>query len=135
MRAASLLSRIRQPELAAKLRTATDREIRESVLQHLRMMCTTRQGTMLTAPDFGVCDVSEMVHSFPDAIAMMARSIRHTIQTYEPRLANVQVRHVPTETIELLVRYEVTATLVSGGSKTPVKFETSLDATRKISIR
>jgi type VI secretion system protein len=135
MRGPSLLARIQQPELAAKLRTATDREIRESVLHHLRMMCTTRQGTMLTAPDYGVCDVSEMVHAFPDAIAMMARSIRHTIQTYEPRLTNVQVRHIPSEQIELLVRYEVTATLVTNGSKTPVKFETSLDATRKFSIR
>jgi len=131
----SLLARIRHPELAGARRAISDREIRDAVLDHLRMMCTTRQGTMLTCPDYGICDVSEMVHSFPDAIAMMARSIRHTIQTYEPRLTNVQIRHVPSESADLTLRYEITAQIAVQGSKTPVKFETTLDPSRKLTIR
>ena len=135
MRGPSLLARIRNPELATVRRSATDREIRDSILGHLRMMCTTRQGTMLTAPDYGVADVSEMVHSFPDAIALMARTIRHTIQTYEPRLTNVQIRHIPSEETELTLRYEITAQVHIDGLKTQVKFQTALDPSRKLTIK
>ena len=135
MRGPSLLARIRKPELSTVRRTVSDREFRDSILEHLRMMCATRQGTMLTAPDYGICDVTEMVHSFPDAIAMMARSIRHTIQTYEPRLSNVQVRHIPNEGGELILRYEVSAQAVVDGHKTAVKFSTSLDTTRRLTVK
>ena len=134
MRGPSLLARIKNPEMNTVRRTASDREFRDSVLEHLKRMCSTRQGTMLTAPDYGVCDVSEMIHAFPDAIAMMARSIRHTIQTYEPRLTNVQVKHIPNDEGELTVRYEVSAQMVADGKKAAVKFQTSIDPSRKMTI-
>jgi predicted component of type VI protein secretion system len=50
-------------------------------------------------------------------------------------LANVQVRHVPGDGTDLILRYEVTAQIVIEGSKTPVKFETAIDPTRKLTIR
>jgi type VI secretion system protein len=135
VRGPSLLARIRKPELSTVRRTISDREMRDSILDHLKMMVSTRQGTMLTAPDYGICDVSEMVHAFPDAIAMMARSIRHTIQNYEPRLTNVQVKHIPNDTGDLTLRYEVAATVVVDGHKTGVKFQTALDPSRKLTIK
>jgi type VI secretion system protein len=90
---------------------------------------------MLTAPDYGIVEVSEMIHSFPEAIALMARSIRHTIQTYEPRLTNVQVRHVEMDTAELILRYEITAQLVLDGQKAPVKFQTAIDTAKHLTIK
>ncbi len=127
-----LLRRVKQGT-ALENRRATEADIRDSVLEHLRVMCSTRQGTMLTRPDFGVCDVSEMLHSFPDAIADMARSIRHTIQTYEPRLQNVRIRHVPTE--DLTLRFEITGQLAASSGKSAVAFETTVDAARRVSVR
>jgi len=127
----SLLRRVKLGQ--ADNRRATDADIRDSVLEHLRVMCSTRQATMTTCPDFGVCDVSEMLHAFPDAIADMARSIRHTIQTYEPRLANVRIRHIPTE--DMTLRFEITAQLAGQAGKSAVSFETSVDATRRVSVR
>ena len=131
----SLLTRIQRPEFAVARRTISDSETRESVLQHLRAMCTTSRGTMLTEPDFGVIDVSELVHSFPDAIALMARTMRHSILTYEPRLTNVVVRHVPGDGSDLTLRFEISAQLLSGDHKTPVKFETSVDPRRSVTVR
>jgi type VI secretion system protein len=90
---------------------------------------------MLTCPDYGVASVSEMIHSFPDAIALMARTLRHTIQTYEPRLTNVQIRHIPSETLEMTVRYEVVAQLIMEGGKVPVKFETNIDPSKRVTVR
>jgi type VI secretion system protein len=131
----TLLAKIRRPELAQPRRAMSDREIRESILQNLVHMCTTRAGTMLTCPDYGIADVTEMIHSFPDAISIMAQSLRHTILNYEPRLQNVQVVHVPTEQTDLTLRFEVRARVVLEGSKTAVKFETALDTSRRLTIR
>ena len=131
----TLLAKIRRPELAQPRRAMSDREIRDSILSNLIHMCTTRAGTMLTCPDYGIADVSEMIHSFPDAISIMAQSLRHTIQNYEPRLQNVQVVHVPTEATDLTLRFEIRARVVLDGSKTAVKFETALDTSRRLTIR
>ena len=131
----TLLARIREPEYAIARRSISDAETRESVVQHLRAMCATRRGTMITAPDFGVIDVSELVYNFPDAIALMARTMRQSIMNHEPRLTNVVIHHIPSDGPDLTLRYEITAQLISGDHKTPVKFETSIDPARKIRVR
>jgi type VI secretion system protein len=131
----TLLAKIRRPELAQPRRAVSDREIRDSILQNLIHMCQTRAGTMQTCPDYGIADITEMVHSFPDAISIMAQSLRHTIQTYEPRLQNVQVVHVPSEVLDLTLRFEIRGRVVLEGSKTAVKFETALDPGRRLTIR
>jgi type VI secretion system lysozyme-like protein len=74
-----------------------------------------------------------MVHSFPDAIAEMARAIRTTIRDFEPRLTNVKIAHIPAE--DLTLRYEITAQLIADGRRIPVQFETSLDTNQRLSIR
>ncbi|MGD0676369.1 MAG: type VI secretion system baseplate subunit TssE [Polyangiaceae bacterium] len=132
---ATLLSRIRSPELAQPTQLTTDRELRDSILENLAHMCGTRLGTMLTCPDYGIADISEMVHAFPDAIHLMAQTLRHTIQTYEPRLQNVQIVYVPNEGADLTLRFEVRARLVDGDTKRTVRFETLLDASRRFTIR
>lgn len=130
----TLLTRIRRPEFATARQQISESEIRDSVLTHLRQMCTTRLGSVLTRPDFGVMDVADLIHAFPDAGSLMARSIRHTIQSYEPRLTNVRVRFEPIDPNELTLRFEVTAQLLIDGSKLPISFETSIDANRRISV-
>ena len=85
-------------------------------------------------PDYGLPCVSEMVHSFPDATSAIARALVHTIEAYEPRLTNVSVRHVPASTAELVVRFEVTAELRGEGSASPIRFSTSIDASRRVRI-
>jgi type VI secretion system protein len=135
MKGASLLARIRNPELAIPRRQVLESELRESVLQHLQGMCSTRIGSMLTQPDYGIPDVSDMVHSFPHAISMMQRALKHTIETYEPRLTNVRINHVASDTGDLMVRFDVTAQLVGDSGRSPVKFETTFDVSRKLTVR
>jgi type VI secretion system protein len=128
----SLLARVRfLGENDARAQSASS--IRDDILNQLRGMCVTRRGTMLTCPDYGLVDVSEMLHDFPDAIADMAKAIKHTIQNYEPRLTNVRVRHVRTETMLLL--YEISAELQSDRGRETIQFQTSVEASRKVSVR
>lgn len=129
----SLLTRIRKPEFAVARRAISDVETRDSVLRHLKMICETRAGTMLTCPDYGTATVSEMVHAFPDAIAEMRKAIYNTIQAYEPRLQNVKIVHIPAE--DLTLRYEITAYLVGDTNKVPVQFETSFNESRRLTVR
>lgn len=131
----TLLTRIKRPELAAARREVSDQEVRESVLEHLRLMCTTRLGTMLTSPTFGVPDLSEIVHSFPDAITVMSRALKQSIADHEPRLKNVVIRHVPNEDSSLTLRFEITGTILNGEAKAAVKFETTIDDRRAVRVR
>ena len=88
-----------------------------------------------TALEFGKCgaSVSDIVHAFPEAIDEMARSIKATIQSFEPRLTDVTVRQVPSE--DLTLRYTITARLREDRTGQRFQFETSVDASRRLTIR
>jgi type VI secretion system protein len=98
-------------------------------------MCATRVGTVLTAPDYGIPDVTEMLHSFPDAIGEMRKALKYTIEKYEPRLTNVRVNFIQGGEEDLICRFEIVAQLVNEEGPSRVKFETTLEVSRKISVR
>jgi len=125
---------MRFPQLARQAAASAESTIRDSVLQHLQAMCSTRLGSVPIRPDYGLPDISEMVHSFPDAIDAIARALTHTIEKYEPRLTNVVVRHVPSNIVELVVRFEITAH-IADFKHSPVRFETSIDGSRRMRVR
>lgn len=130
--AVSLLARVRAPN--AHRGVPSESAVRASILEHLQAMCSTRLGSMPVRPDYGLPPITEMVHSFPDAASALARALLHTIKTYEPRLTAVQVRHVPSEPHELVVRFEVLAMLAHGDASAPVRFETRIDSSRRVRI-
>jgi len=130
----TLLTRIQHPELAIARRQVSDSEIRDSILANLRGICSTRNGSTPACPEYGLVDVSELIHNFPDAIAMMARSIRNSSTRYEPRLTNVVLKHVPNESGDLTLRYEIIGQVVGGDGRNKVRFETHIDPSRKIGV-
>jgi type VI secretion system protein len=131
----SLLRRIREPALAAPRRVVSDEEIKSAVLDHLRAMFVTRAGAAIGAPDYGIVSVTDIVHSCPDAIDDVLKSIRHTIRTYEPRLVNVNVKHVAGEEgRDATIRFDITADIMNGERRSPVKFQTVIDASRNVRV-
>lgn len=133
----ALLSRIRDARNGRSIDASTEESVRASILKHLQAMCATRVGSMLVRPEYGLPAISELVYSFPDAAASIARALAATIEKFEPRLADVRVRHVPTEGMSLVVHFEVTAVLrevTDGGRKYPVRFATSIDPTRRVHV-
>jgi type VI secretion system lysozyme-like protein len=83
-------------------------EMIESVVENLRSLLNMRVGSAATAPDMGVPDFTDLVHSFPGSALTLTKAIRATIMTYELWLWNVLVRHIPLE-IPMVVRFEVSA--------------------------
>ena len=106
----------------------------ESIVEHLRALLNTRQGEAPSVPDFGVVDFTDLVHSFPEAIQTLQRSIRSTILQYEPRLKNVVVQHVRDEE-SLVLRFQITAQLAGKNGRGAVRFETQLRAGGHMSVK
>ena len=116
-------------------RQVADKEIREAVIEHLRNLVATRQTSALSAPDYGMPDILETLHSYPKTVTALAEALSHAIRKYEPRLTNVRVTYVPDPRGDLILRYDVSAQLVgSDERKTPITFETRIDASRRVSI-
>lgn len=109
--------------------TWRDQDLDRAVSVHLVNMLNTKHGSSLTCPDYGVPDVTELLSDIQDAIATLQRAIKHSITQYEPRLRNVQVRHVPDEGSQLLVLcFDITAQLIHpDGRKAGFRFGAQLD--------
>ena len=97
----------------------------ESIIAHLTVLLNARQGDSPGAPSFGVVDFSDMVHSFPGAAQQLTRSIRATIMEFEPRLKNVNVRHMPQDG-DLVLRFEISAQLANQRSARTLRFATTV---------
>ena len=95
---------------------------------HIVRMLNTRQGACLTCPDYGLIEVSEVLYDFPDAVGIMQRAIKNSIQTYEPRLKNVQVRHIKSEAAaEMILQFEISAQLhLPDGRRQALRFTTAV---------
>jgi type VI secretion system protein len=135
---ASLLDRIRRgadPTSSERIMYRGD-DLESVVVDHLRRMLNTRQGSSLTVPDYGVVEISELTHDFPDALGVMQRAIKNSIIAYEPRLKNVQVRLVaPDGQNRMFVYFEVTAQLVyPDGHRQAVRFNTRIDDSSNVKV-
>lgn len=112
-------------------------DVESAVTEHLSRMLNTRQGSCQAAPDYGIVEVSEVLYDFPDAIGIMQRALKNTIQTYEPRLKNVQVRHVKAETPgDMTLSFEITAQLqLPDGRRQSLRFSTEVDSSGNVKVQ
>jgi type VI secretion system protein len=133
----SILERLADPQPDAQRTTRQDdTRLIASVLQHLGKMLNTRRGNAPVAPDYGIPDIVDLVHSFPESIRIMEQAIRSTIEKYEPRLTNIRVKHVEFEDEVFSMHFEVTAQLSSSGSnKKSVWFETKVTNNGAVTVR
>jgi type VI secretion system protein len=138
MAAASLLTRLlhaADPN-STERHTRRDHDLESAILAHVGHMLNTRQGSSLTCPDYGLMEVSEVLHEFPEAIGLVQRSIKNSVQTYEPRLKNVQVRHVRSDTLQsMLLEFEISAQLqYPDGRRQPVRFGAAVDQSGNVKL-
>ena len=134
---ASLLTRIAHAAdpHSSERHTYRDHDVEAAVLRNVRQILNTRQGSALTCPEYGVMQLSELVHDFPDAIALMQRSIKNTLATYEPRLKNVQVRHIQREAQDFTLEFEITGQLtLADGRRQALRFSSNVDAKGNVEL-
>jgi type VI secretion system protein len=134
--AASLLTRLEHaadPNSSERY-TWRDSDVESAVSAHIVRMLNTRQGSCLTCPDYGLIEVSEVLYDFPDAIGIMQRAIKNSIQAYEPRLKNVQVRHLKSDAAsEMILQFEISAQLhLPDGRRQALRFTTAVDGSGNV---
>lgn len=139
MSGASLFARLEQnADPSSSGRTVYRGEDLEAVvMSHLKRLLNTRAGSAPTVLDYGVVELSDLIHDFPEATAVMQRSLKTTIAKYEPRLKNVQVRSVdgeePREAMAFV--FEITGQVIyPNGERHPVRFTTSVDPSSNVQI-
>lgn len=98
-----------------------------SVLSNLRDVLGSRQGSALAQPDLGLPPPNELRQNYPASIADVQRAIAASITRYEPRLSDVQVTYVQVESEQLVVHFQINATLMVGGRRQTIALETSVD--------
>ena len=129
MRERSLIDRLRHRDPAAGRTTQVDLgQLADSVMLNLRQMLNSRQGLARTVDDYGLPDLTDVVHNFPEAIDVCRRSIRASIEKYEPRLTAVAVEHVPDPDDIFHLRFEIRARMKTDKESIPIAFYTMLDA-------
>jgi type VI secretion system protein len=104
-----------------------------SILENLRAILNTRTGDSLSASDFGIIDLADLVHNFPNAAQIMEKSIRATVGTYEPRLKQVRVRLVPSDDPLKLV-FEIAARLAGDRAQGMVRVRTVVNPSGRVTV-
>jgi type VI secretion system protein len=136
MREYRLLDRIRVMARNPSRRMTQDpKQMIRSIQEHLQRILNTRQGNVIIAPDYGIPDFTNFMGAFPEAQRELERTIRHTIQTYEPRLQGVRVNFLPREDDPLTLSFQIQARLALKDHREAVTFESVLDAGGQIKVK
>ena len=131
----TLLERIANASPAKALTIAENsQQLAESILRHLRRMLNTRQGHVLTQPDYGMPDVTGFVQNLPDMVSATQHGIQDSIEKFEPRLRNISVMYAPSED-KFNVHFEITGQLLSDKDDASVWFKTVVAPSGHIEIR
>lgn len=132
----SLLERVEHPESAIRSTLKIDASaLADSIMLNLRELFNARQGSVLMRPDYGMPDFNDLSTQFPDAIPVIGRAIKYQIETFEPRLGSVAVKHVPDPDNPLALCYQIAAEIRLGDEAERVRFETILGDDGHVRVR
>jgi type VI secretion system protein len=68
-----------------------EQKLRSSVIENLRMVLSTRQGSVQHLPDFGMPDILQLYFNSNNSIDPIKKEIKNVILKYEPRIGEVEV--------------------------------------------
>ncbi len=106
----------------------------DSVKEHLQKILNTRQGNVPLGDEYGLPDFIELFRDYPESLREFERSIRSTIQRYEPRLKTIRVRLLKNEDDPLTLRFQISAKLISAEQRMPVLLESVVDQDGRVSV-
>lgn len=99
-------------------------ELMDSIVTNVTSLLNTHEGDGYTCPTMG-CDFVGLMSRWPTSESDIMATLRRTVELYEPRLRNVQVRRVESEAHALSI--EITAELKDGsGSRDRIRLQTQL---------
>jgi type VI secretion system protein len=88
-----------------------EKKIRLSIIENLRMVLSTRQGSVQHLPDFGMPDILQLYFNSDNSIDPIKKEIKNVILKYEPRIADVQVHKTDFDQESMKITLKVIATI------------------------
>jgi type VI secretion system lysozyme-like protein len=72
-------------------RLTEDQKLSLSIIENLRMILTTRRGSVLHLPDFGISDILQIYIASDNPVESLKQEIKDVIIKYEPRISSVKI--------------------------------------------
>ncbi|HLG32076.1 MAG TPA: type VI secretion system baseplate subunit TssE [Ignavibacteriaceae bacterium] len=94
-----------------------DQKIRSSIIENLRMVLSTRQGSVQHLPDFGMPDILQLYFDSGNSIDPIKKEIRNVILKYEPRIGDVQVQKTDFDQEMMRISIKIVATIKDNPNK------------------
>lgn len=94
-----------------------DEKLRRSIIENLRMVLTTRQGSVQHLPDFGMPDVLQLYFDSGNSIEPVRTEIKDVILKYEPRIGDVQVQKSEFDQESMRISIKIVATIKDNPNK------------------
>jgi len=88
-----------------------EQKLRSSIIENLRMVLSTRQGSVQHLPDFGMPDILQLYFNSDNSIDPIKKEIRNVILKYEPRIAEVEVHKTDFDQESMKITLKVIATI------------------------
>ena len=88
-----------------------EQKLRSSIIENLRMVLSTRQGSVQHLPYFGMPDILQLYFNSNNSIEPIKKEIRAVIMKYEPRIAEVQVQKSDFDQETMKITLKVIATI------------------------
>ena len=105
-----------------------------SIKRHLVNLLNTRSGGSASAPGLGVSDFNDGSVESNDMIKHIEWSIKHCIETYEPRVANARVESQANPDDPLDFRFRIFCDVVVGSEKERVQVDLMMDRNSKLKL-
>lgn len=94
-----------------------EQKLRYSIIENLRMVLSTRQGSVLHLPDFGMPDILKLYFDSNNSIEPVKKEIRDVILKYEPRIGEVQVQKTEFNHELMRISLKIVATIKDNPNK------------------
>jgi len=85
-------------------------------------------------PDYGLPDLNDMSLSLHDSLTQARKAIERFIESYEPRLSDVQVTAVPREDDPFRLLFAIVGVLDVAGIKRPVRFNAAMASSGQVKV-
>ena len=105
-----------------------------SVAAHLSKMLSIRAGSVTTLPDYGLPDLNDMSLSLHDSLTQARKAIEGFIESYEPRLSDVQVTSAPRDDDPFRLLFAIEGVLDVAGIKRQVRFNASMASSGQVKV-
>ncbi|MFH1197533.1 MAG: type VI secretion system baseplate subunit TssE [bacterium] len=109
-----------------------DEKLRQSIIENLRMVLKTRQGSVVHLPDFGMPDILQIYFESGNSIEPIKKKIRDTVLKYEPRIGDVQVQKSDFDQKNMSISLKIIATIKENPNKEILLTEFSTTGWSKI---